>query len=136
MSAKRKMTRAAKEKQPKKRPTNDFDDVIQDTAAVFSCLHETAQDFEYQCKTNVEDLKGDLRFTQFAHEIWSGKPGRAQELSAALDALRTERQRHLDTLTTISRAFTRLANDNIHEHLDVLDKEYVRRRLFPKSPLE
>lgn len=135
MSAKRKLTRGAKEKQSNKRPTNDFDDVIQDTAAVFSCLHETAQDFEYQCQTSAEELEGDLRFTKLAHEIWNDKSGRAQELAAALDALLIERQRHLDALVNIGRAFRKLADDNIHDHLDVPDKEYVRSRLFPKTAI-
>lgn len=129
MSNKRKFARAAK-----KRATDEFDGVIRDTAAVLSCLHETSQDFAYQCKTNGEDLEGDLRFTQLAYEIWQHeKSSHAQELAVALADLRAARQQHLAALAVLGERFIKLEKENTHEHLDVPSYDYVRSSLFPES---
>jgi hypothetical protein len=111
-------------------------DVIQDTAAVFTCSKETAADFASQCERALDDLDVDLRFNQVAHELWAGRPGRAQELAAALAAFAQERERHIAALRQVQEQLQALvADESYHEHLDPPEayRDFVRQRLFPDS---
>lgn len=114
-----------------------FDDVASDTAAVFTCSRSTAEDFAGQCADRLEELDADIQFNQVAAEIWSGRPGRAGELAAALAALCTERERQRDAMTALCDRFEALARDEaFDEHLDPVAqwREFIRQRLFPDPP--
>lgn len=93
--------------------------------------------YEKQTRLEVdvsEDLEDDLRFNRLAHEVWAGKPGRAEELAAAIANLQAERERHLEALVKIGKSFAKPGGENIHGHLDVPDHAYVRSHLFPDPP--
>jgi len=135
MSRRKKRSRA--QRQPRHVPTKQLeDDVVRDTAAVFTCSSRTAADFASQCNSLREDLACDIAFNRVAHEIWTGRPGRAEELAAALDAFLAERQRHEAALAELSRRFATLADESIHEHLDPPEayRDLVRQRVFEGLP--
>jgi len=113
------------------------DDVVQDTAARFTCAAETADDFAYQCAQAQQPLDIDLLFHRLALEIWNERPARAEELVAALEELLAERMRYRETLQRIGQRLQSLADDpSFHIHLEPPEayRELVRRRVFPQSP--
>ena len=112
------------------------EDVVNDTAARFTCAAETADDFAYQCLQALETLDIDLLFHRLALEIWNQHPTRAPELLAALEELLSERLRHRETLQRLERRLQGLADDpDYHIHLEPLDayRELVRSRLYPSA---
>jgi hypothetical protein len=131
MSKGRRVSKAERRKRQQKR-ASDNSDVIQDTAAVFTCFHETARDFAYQCESGSDDLEIDLAFNSLAYEIWQDHP-RARALAVALADFIAERRRHLEALADLGRRFDALAQQELHEHLDPPEKyrALVRDRLFP-----
>ncbi len=118
-----------------KQPEDARADVVADTAAVFTCSKEIADDFAYQCHSRAEDLEMDLDFTRVALDIWHDQPGQGSALTDLLTALAAERERHLAAILELGRRFDALAAQDIHEHLDPAEKyrDYVRQRLFPDS---
>jgi hypothetical protein len=135
MSRRKKRPRA--DRYPHRGPPQQLeDDVVRDTAAVFTCSHKTAADFAAQCHSRREDLACDITFNRLALEMWTGRPGRAAELAAALNALLAARQRHDDELASLGRRLSALAEENLHEHLDPPEAycDLVRQRVFESPP--
>jgi len=135
------MSRRKKSSRPKRQPRPvpkepREDDVVRDTAAVFTCSSKTAADFAAQCNSQREDLACDIVFNRLAHEIWIGRPGRAEELAAALEELLAERERHEAKLAELGRRFGALAAEDLHEHLDPPEaySDLVRQRVFEAPP--
>jgi hypothetical protein len=132
---KQKISPGERELRQRKRQQRLQADVVQDTAAVFTCSTEIADDFAAQCESRREELEIDLAFNQVACEIWAGRLGRSQDLADALSALAAERQRHLDAIAELGRRLAALAADEAlaHQHLDPVEeyRELVRQRLFP-----
>jgi hypothetical protein len=113
-----------------------IDDVVLDTAAVFTCSEKVAQDFSSQCDERLAELESDVAFNRVAQDIWAGRPGRAAELASALAALVAERERQIRTLTELGARFAALAaDDSFHEHIDPVEpwRDFVRKRLFPET---
>jgi hypothetical protein len=111
-------------------------DLIADTAAVYTCGAELSRDYAQQCRNNREALEADVVFTRLAHELWQGRPGRAELLAAALGDLAAERQRHLEAITELGKRFDALVEQSdFHEHLGPSEafRELVHRRLFPEE---
>ena len=112
------------------------DDVVNDTAARFTCAAETADDFAYQCAQAQQQLDIDLLFHRLALEIWNERPACAQPLVDALEELLAERMRYRQTLQRIGQQLQRLADDpTFHIHLAPPEayRELVRSRVFPQS---
>jgi hypothetical protein len=136
------MSRRKKRRRPHHRPLQVErsrqlqDDVVQDTAARFTCSTKTAADFAAQCLSRREDLDCDIIFNRLAHEIWVGRPGRAEELAAALADLLAERHRHDAALAALGQRFRALAQEERHEHLAPPEdyRALVRQRVF-EDPL-
>ena len=112
-------------------------DVIQDTAAVFTCSTEISGDFAYQCQDQRENLEADLAYTRAALRIWQDQTGPAQSLIAALTDLLTARQRHHDSLAELQSRFSALATNQAfqHIHLEPVERyaELVRNVVFPND---
>ena len=111
--------------------------VVQDTAARFTCAAETADDFAYQCTHAQEELDLDLLVHRLALEIWREHPDRAPALLTALEELLAERLRHRAALERIGHHLQALADDPAsHIHLEPLERyrKLVRNRLFPEPP--
>jgi hypothetical protein len=135
---------ARKKKQPhskqhkrRQRDAERQNDVVQDTAARFTCAAETADDFAYQCTRAQEELDLDLLVHRLALEIWREHPDRAPALLEVLEELLAERLRHREQLGHLGERLQKLAGDpGFHIHLESLDKyrELVRNRLFPQQP--
>lgn len=110
-----------------------LDSIVEDTAAVFRCLAETVEDGAAECERHCNDTEADLNYRRLAYDIWSGRPG-AEELVSAMTELIAENERYLVTMKKLGRRFDALAENAPHEHLgaDVVTVEHVRRRLFPE----
>ena len=110
-------------------------DVVKNTAAVFTCSTDIAHDFAHQCADQGANVEADIAFTRVAHQIWHGRPGPAVELVRAFVDLLAERQRHFDSLTELGSRFQALATNPSfqHQHLDPPDAyvELIRNQLFP-----
>jgi hypothetical protein len=128
---KKKPNRAGRQKQQEKRAKTETEELIQDTAAVFTCSYELASDFAWQCGDNVEDLESDILFNQIAIKIWRDHSGPMKELPQVLTDLLTEKERHRDALTDLEVRFKALADMNHHEHLEHIEtyRQLVRDRL-------
>jgi len=138
MSRRRKLSKAEKRRRRRKRDNQQFSNVVQDTAGVFTCSSEIANDFQYQCENRLEDLDCDLRYARLAHELWVERPGPTQQIAAALANLVTEYQRHLDALTPLAQRFADLAAAPELQHCHLGPPEayldLVWRRIFPDLP--
>jgi hypothetical protein len=131
MSRKRKPNRAERQRRQEKRAKNNFEDVVQDAAATFTCSHELAFDLAWQCGQFVDELDGHLMFHRIAAEMWRGHTGDAKEFAQAVIDFLAERERQRSALSDLEERFRRLADANVHEHLDSIEshRELVRVRL-------
>ena len=130
------LNKEQKRRRRHRREAQRQDDVVNDTAARFTCAAETADDFAYQCAQAQQQLDIDLLFHRLALEIWNERPARAQRLVDALEELLAERMRYRQTLQRIGQQLQRLADDPaFHIHLDPPEayRELVRSRVFPQS---
>jgi hypothetical protein len=138
MSRKKKIHRQQRRRLQRQKRDSQAENIVFDTAAVFTCATETAQDFVHQCESRIEDVEIDLTFTDLAKEIWAAHPARAKSLTDALIALAAEQQRYLALLEEFCDRFDALAADQAlaHQHLDPVEpyRDLVRRRLFPDNP--
>lgn len=109
--------------------------MLQQIARSFSCSAELAQDFADQGALNRDNLAADLAFSDLALELWRGRPG-VEELLSALQELRSTRQRHLDAIAAFVVQFEQLAEREPHVHLDeaVINAELVHRKIYPDPP--
>lgn len=127
------MSRKEKKLSEKERRKQD-DDLVQDTAAVFTCLTEIAEDFAYQCDDQSQNLEADIAFNKLALEMWRERKGPAEELVAILDALVDARERQRKILIELGKRFTALAAvDKKHqEHLGPPEayRDLIRRRIL------
>lgn len=131
MSRKRKPNRSERQKRQEIRAKSALDEVVEDTASTFTCSHEIAHDFAWQCSHGQEELESDILFTRIAEEIWRDHTGEAKELVQTVADFLTERERHQAALLALEARFTTLADANIHEHLEPIEtyREMLRGRL-------
>jgi hypothetical protein len=133
---KKRLTKAEKQAHRQTKDAKNLDALVKDTAAVFRCASETVEDCATECDRRRDDLQADLKYRRLAYEIWLGRPG-AEELVSAMADLIAENERHLATMKKIGRRFDVLTdNATLHEHLgaDVVTDEHVRQRLFTDLP--
>ncbi len=136
MSRGKKLTKTEqKEARRLEKDARVLDALAEDTAAVFRCLSETVEDCVAECGRHCDDTEADLNYRRLAHDIWRGRPG-AEELVSAMAELIAENERYVATMKRIGRRFDALTENATHEHLgaDVVTVEQVRRRLFPEVP--
>ena len=111
------------------------EDSIRETAAVFTCAHETAEDCATECERRLGEIEHDLDYRRVAYGIWTGRTGRVQPLVAAMAELITENERHHKVMTELFHRFEALgALDDFHEHIDTPEKYIdIVRTLFGPS---
>lgn len=111
------------------------EDAIRDTAAVFTCAHETAEDCATECERRLGEIELDLDYRRVAYGIWTGRTGRVQPLIAAMAELITENERHQKVMTDLFQRFEALgALDDFHEHIETPEKYLdIVRTLFGTS---
>ena len=128
---KKKPNRAERQKRQENRAKTETEDLVYDTAGVFTCAFELANDFAWQCDNNIEDLESDTLFNQIAIEIWRDHTGPMKELPQVLTDLLAERDRHRAALSDLEVRFKTLADMNHHEHLEPIEtyRQLVRERL-------
>jgi hypothetical protein len=133
---KRKPNRAERKKRQEERSQSQFEDVVEGTAATFTCSYEIARDFAWQCSDGAEEMESDILFNQLAHEIWRAHGKNEKELAQALADFLAERERHRNALLTLETRFKTLTDTEIHEHLDPIEKyqELIRERLSSLTP--
>lgn len=137
MSRRKKRIRTTRHKRRQAPERPSWDDIIQDTAACFTCSRQIAEDFVAQCDSRLEDLEADIAFNRAAHKMWAGRPGRAEDLAQTLAAFVTEREREAAALTALRQRFAALATDELfHEHLDPVEqwRDFLRTTILPDPP--
>jgi ABC-type transporter Mla subunit MlaD len=116
-----------------------LDELVQDTARVFTCALETAEDCATECERRLEDVDSDLQYRRVAHDIWKERTGRVETLVSAMADLIAENTRHRDAIAALVQRFDALAKlEHFHEHIPEPENyfELVRTRLFgaPTAP--
>jgi hypothetical protein len=109
----------------------EFEDLISDTAATFTCSTELAADFAWQCGHGIEELETGILFNRIADEIWRGHTGASKELAQTIADFLTERERYQAALSNLEARFEQLAEIDDHEHLEPIEnyQKLVRDRL-------
>jgi hypothetical protein len=140
------MTRPKQRRKPKARtrqhhsPKSEaqkLEELIQDTARVFTCAQQTAEDCATECERRLSDADSDLQYRRVAHDIWRGRTGRVEALTAAMADLIAENERHRQAIDDLVQRFDALANlEDFHEHIAEPETyfELVRTRLFGGPP--
>lgn len=112
--------------------------LIEDTAATFSCSTATINDFANQCDDEIEQAEAPLVFNTIAADIWRPCQGAAEPLAGLLADYADVRTRYVQDLTEIRRRLADLAARDVlqHIHLEPLDqyRKLVRDRAFPELP--
>lgn len=128
---KRKPNRAEREDRRETQAERDFQNVVIDTAATFTCSTNIAGDFAWQCGQGAVDLASDILFLRIAHEIWGSHANDSKELARAIAEFLTEHERHQAALRTLEARFTQLEEGDAHEHLEPIEtyRDLVRDRL-------
>jgi hypothetical protein len=132
MKRKKKLSRSEREKRKEIRIERDTEELIENTAQTFTCTHEIANDFAYQCSDQAINLEADILFTQIAIEIWDQKSAPITvPLVKTLKELLIAREHHYKNLLELETQFKRLVELNEHEHLEPLDPytDLIRGRL-------
>jgi hypothetical protein len=140
MSRKKPRSKTAKPFQRKtsiKTETEEFDEITQDAARVFTCAFETAEDCAAECERRWMDLDADLNYRRVAHDLWSESRGQDHQLVVAMAALITENERHHQALKELEQRFEIMTRqEGIHDHIGE-PKQYfdlIRKRLFETPP--
>jgi hypothetical protein len=129
----KKVHKPAPPRQLAKPEAHKTEELVRDTAGVFTCDVETAEDCACECERRLEDVDSDLNYRRVAHEIWREHSSRAEALVIAMADLITENERHREAMASLIERFEVLAKQRAsHEHLDSPDNyfELVRTRLF------
>lgn len=136
--ARKRSTSRGRKRQPRRPPRTGaalVDDLVQDTAARFTCSTKTLSSFLYECDADTEDVDCDLPYNDVAVEIWRDH---SPALANVLADFAAERRRHLATLADIRRRLEELNSDSTldHLHLDPVEKyrALVRDRVFGDHP--
>jgi hypothetical protein len=118
--------------QRSKTEAQKLDELVRDTAGVFTCDVETAEDCACECERRLEDVDSDLNYRRVAHEIWKERSDRAEALAAAMAELISENERHRQAIIELFQRFEILAKRESHEHIGAPEDyiDLVRSRLF------
>jgi hypothetical protein len=125
--------RRAQERREQRRVEEDVAATVVDVASRFTCSTGVAQDFADQCEQRIEDLDFDLTCNRLALEMWEPiASDAARPVVALLHEIAAERDRHRQALVELQIRLDEYAQQEIHEHLEPVDKyqELVFRRLF------
>ena len=135
----RRGNRIERRRRSKQRKEQRFEEMLRNTAEVFTCSTEITRDFADQCDDSQQNLQADIAFNALALEIWQGRAGRAEDLARLLADLLAERRRYFAALGEFVQRFRQLsADESFHTHLDDagIDADFVRRRVFPDPDTE
>jgi hypothetical protein len=110
-----------------------LDDLARDTARVFTCSTETAEDCATECDRRLFEIDADVKYRRVPHEIWRERTGPAQALAAAMAELILENERHRTVIAELFQRFEAIAAQKTHEHIAEPDTYFqlVRTTLFP-----
>lgn len=134
----KKVHKPAQPLQSSKTEAQKTEELVRDTARVFTCDVETAEDSACECERRLEDVDSDLNYRRAAHDIWKEHSSRAPSLVAAMAELISENERHRQAITELFERFELLAKPrDSHEHIDAPENyfELVRTRLFGTPPV-
>jgi hypothetical protein len=137
MSRKKKSSSGRRPPKPKAhRPLTEAEQdeaLVEDTAAVFSCSHEIAQDFLAQCRRDLDELDTGIVFGGLAEVLWRGRAADAPELVAVLRDYLELRKHHHAALEAVEKRLALLVDKHEHMHIDPIEdvRAVVREHLFP-----
>jgi hypothetical protein len=132
MKGGKKLSRSERQKRKEIRAKQESEELVELTAQTFTCAHEIAIDFAFQCRDQIIDLDGEIIFNEIALEIWNQQhsPSTTSLVKVMKDLL-TERDRYRKKLSELETQFNQIIELNLHEHLEPIDPyiELVRARL-------
>ena len=109
MRRRKQLTKA--EKRERRKQLDDGEAFITDTARVFTCAFETAEDSSTECERRYIDVDMDLNYRRVAHEIWRDRTEIGPALATAMADLIAENERHRLVMIDLYRRFEALAID-------------------------
>jgi hypothetical protein len=132
---KRKVGKAERQALRQHRETKELDQIVKNTTGNFRSSFETGRDSAAECRDRLDDLRLSLDFRRLTHEIWSGRPG-ANDLVSAMADLITENERHYAAIEQLLRRFEDLERAPWYDILsaDQVPEALIRKRLFEAPP--
>jgi len=132
MSRKAKRSNSDQKRHADRRQKEKDDALVTDTVAQLGCSAATARDMLGQCSYRRDEIDLDLTFAGLARHVWTGRPGRGEQLVPLIDEIIAEQQRHAKVMDNIGERLRPIANAE-HEHLPphTVDPDHVRRALLP-----
>lgn len=113
-----------------------LDDVVRETARVFACASETAEDCATECGRRLTDVDLDLNYRRLPLEIWSGRPGRAETLATAMADLIAENERHQQAISDLLQRFEAMTKQgDFHDHIEHPERYLERVRALFEPPV-
>ncbi|HEY3414841.1 MAG TPA: hypothetical protein VGM51_17530 [Armatimonadota bacterium] len=128
---KRKLGKAERQALRHHRETKELDQIVKNTTGNFRSSFETGRDSSAECRDRLDDLRLSLDFRRLTHEIWNGRPG-ADDLVSAMADLITENERHYAAIEKLLRRFEELERAPWYDILsaDQVPEALIRKRLF------
>jgi hypothetical protein len=128
---KRKLGKAERQALRQHRETKELDQIVKNTTGNFRSSFETGRDSSAECRDRLDDLRLSLDFRRLTHEIWNGRPG-ADDLVSAMADLITENERHYAAIEQLLRRFEDLERAPWYDILsaDQVPEALIRKRLF------
>ncbi|HET9553704.1 MAG TPA: hypothetical protein VFP50_12115 [Anaeromyxobacteraceae bacterium] len=132
---KKKPSKAERQERRLRRETQELDKIVQNTAGTFRSSFETGRDCASECRDRLDDLRVSLDFRRLTLELWSGRPG-ADDLVSAMADLAAENERHLVAIEQLLRRFEDLEKAPWWDVLSAeqVPEDLIRRRLFDAPP--
>lgn len=132
---KKKPSKAEKQARRDRREAQELDHIVSNTAANFRSSFETGRDSAAECRDRLDDLRLSLDFRRLTHEIWNGRPG-ASDLVSAMADLIAENERHYAVIEQLLRRFEDLEKAPWYDVLgeDQVPEDLIRQRLFEPPP--
>jgi hypothetical protein len=84
---KRKLGKAERQALRQHRETKELDQIVKNTTGNFRSSFETGRDSAAECRDRLDDLRLSLDFRRLTHEIWNGRPGANDLVSAMADLI-------------------------------------------------
>ena len=95
--------------------------VVRETAAIFTCSSQMTHEFVHQCDDNMDNLVCDLDYTRLALQMWRGRGGHVDMVTAVLADLLAARERHRAEIAQFRQRLTDLMAVPHDEHLQPVE---------------
>ena len=112
------------------------EELIADTTRIFTCFTTLTHDFLHQCVDQIDRVECDIDYNRLAIQMWTGGPGRADDLVAVLSDFVALRERYHAALSALRPRLDELLAIPTHDHLEPADRwhELIRKQVLSSTP--